>query len=358
MTDTATIRAIKGFDADLSCRGHKFEVGQTYTATGEIVACKNGFHAIPEDQHPLAVFNYYPPAGSRFCIVEVGGKTDADGDKVSAEILSVGLEVGLRELTLEAVKWVTDRATLEGPVAEKMNGLATASGTSGAATASGYEGAATASGEQGAATASGEQGAATASGEQGAATASGYQGAATASGEQGAATASGEQGAATASGYQGAATASGEQGAATASGYQGAATASGTSGAATASGTSGAATASGYQGAATASGTSGAATASGEQGAATASGYQGAATASGYQGAATASGEQGCALGIGPGCRVMGEVDGIDLFAREFSWTGAEWRRVSIACGTTGLGGIRAGVWYRCVGGALVEADQ
>ena len=235
------MRALKGFDADLSCRGHKFEVGQTYTATGEIVACKNGFHAIPEDQHPLAVFNYYPPAGSRFCIVEVGGKTDADGDKVSAEILSVGLEVGLRELTLEAVKWVTDRATLEGPVAEKMNGLATASGTSGAATASGYEGAATASGEQGAATASG---------------------------------------------------------------------------------------------------------------------YQGAATASGYQGAATASGEQGCALGIGPGCRVMGEVDGIDLFAREFSWTGAEWRRVSIACGTTGLGGIRAGVWYRCVGGALVEADQ
>jgi hypothetical protein len=75
----------------------KFEVGQTYTATGEIVACKNGFHAIPEDQHPLAVFNYYPPAGSRFCIVELGGKTDSNGDKVAAEILSVGLEVGLRE---------------------------------------------------------------------------------------------------------------------------------------------------------------------------------------------------------------------------------------------------------------------
>jgi hypothetical protein len=259
MTDTATIRAIKGFEADLSCRGHKFEVGQTYTATGEIVACKNGFHAVPDDQHPLAVFNYYPPARSRFCIVEVGGKTDSEGDKVAAEILSVGKEVGLRELTLEAVTWVTGRATLEGPVAVKTNGLATASGTHGAATASGT------------------------------------RGAATASGTQGAATASGEHGAATASGYRGAATASGEQGAA---------------------------------------------------------------TASGHQGAATASGEQGCAIGSGPGCRVMGEVDGVDLFAREFSWTGAEWRRVSIACGTTGLGGIRAGVWYRCVGGALVEADQ
>jgi len=323
MTDTpTTIRAIKGFEADLSCRGHKFEVGQTYTATGEIVACKNGFHAVPDDQHPLAVFNYYPPARSRFCIVEVGGKTDSEGDKVAAEILSVGKEVGLRELTLEAVKWVTGRATLEGPVAVKTNGLATASGTRGAATASGTQGAATASGTQGAATASGHQGAATASGHQGAATASGTLGAATASGTQGAATASGEHGAATASGHQGAATASGHQGAATASGPLGAATASGT------------------------------------QGAATASGHQGAATASGTLGAATASGEQGCAIGSGPGCRVMGEVDGVDLFAREFSWTGAEWRRVSIACGTTGLGGIRAGVWYRCVGGALVEADQ
>ncbi|HMM63439.1 MAG TPA: hypothetical protein PKD01_04870, partial [Mesorhizobium sp.] len=183
MTDT-TIRAIKGFDANLSCRGHKFEVGQTYTATGEIVACYNGFHAIPEDQHPLAVFNYYPPAGSRFCIVELGGKTDSNGDKVAAEILSVGLEVGLRDITLGAVKWVTGRATLEGPVAVKASGLATASGTRGAATASGDQGAATASGEQGAATASGTRGAATASGTRGAATASGYQGAATASGEQ------------------------------------------------------------------------------------------------------------------------------------------------------------------------------
>ena len=262
------MRALKGFDADLSCRGHKFEVGQTYTVAGEIVACHNGFHAIPEDQHPLAVFNYYPPAGSRFCIVELGGKTDSNGDKVAAEILSVGLEVGLRDITLGAVKWVTGRATLEGPVAVKASGLATASGTRGAATASGYQGAATASGDQGAATASGSQGAATASGEQGAATASG------------------------------------------------------------------------------------------DRGAATASGYQGAATASGYQGAATASGYQGCAIGSGPNCRVIGDVDGIDLFAREFEWDGHRWHRISIACGTTGEGGIKPGVWYRCVGGALVEADQ
>jgi hypothetical protein len=225
---TPVTHAIKGFDANLQCRGYQFEVGKTYAHEGKVKACQGGFHAIIDTAHPLSVFQYYPPAGSRFCRVELSGATDSDDQvKVAGEILKVGQEIGLRALTLEAVKWVMDRATLEGLVAVKDNGLATASGDQGAATASGYQGAATASGYQGAATASGYQGAATASGTRGAATASGDQGAATASGTRGAATASGDQGAATASGDQGAATASGYQGAATASGYQGAAMTSG-----------------------------------------------------------------------------------------------------------------------------------
>ena len=183
-----TISAIKGFDANLQCHGFQFEPGKTYTHEGTVRACKGGFHAIIDTAHPLSVFEYYAPAGSRFFRVEMSGATDADDNvKVAAQILKVGDEIGLRDLTLEAVKWVMDRATLEGPVAVKDNGLATASGYQGAATASGYQGAATASGTQGAATASGTRGAATASGTRGAATASGYQGAATASGTRGAA---------------------------------------------------------------------------------------------------------------------------------------------------------------------------
>jgi hypothetical protein len=319
-TKPPVIGAIKGFDANLKCRGYQFEVGKTYTHEGKVKACKGGFHAVPDDLHPLTVFEFYPPAGSRFCRVTVEGATDREMNKIAAEILTVGREVSLGDLAREAVDWVMARAKGEGPTATEDNGLATASGDQGAATASGTQGAATASGDQGAATASGDQGAATASGDRGAATASGDQGAATASGDQGAATASGYQGAATASGTQGAATASGDQGAATASGYRGAATASGT------------------------------------QGAATASGYQGAATASGYQGAATASGYRGAAMATGPDGMVRGNVDGIDLFAREFAWEDGAYVRKSIACGTTGEDGIEAGKWYRCVGGKLVVA--
>ena len=134
------MKAIKGFDADLKCRGFQFEVGKTYKHEGEVKACHGGFHAVPEDVHPLAVFGFYAPAGSRFCRVEVDGKTYSATDKVAAEILSVKEEISLGDLAHEAVAWVMARAKHEGEVASKMNGLATASGTRGAATASGYFG--------------------------------------------------------------------------------------------------------------------------------------------------------------------------------------------------------------------------
>ncbi|TIV64029.1 MAG: hypothetical protein E5V86_16820, partial [Mesorhizobium sp.] len=188
----ATVTAYKGFRDDLTCRPDgkvfQFEIGKTYRHDGKVKACESGFHVITG--HPLALFQYYAPAGTRICQVEISGAMDSNdgGEKTAAEILTVGKEIGLTQLIIDAVKWVTDRAKL-------VDGTHTA-GDSEAVRNDESQGAATASGYQGAATASGDWGAATASGWQGAATASGYQGAATASGEQGAATASGYQGAA------------------------------------------------------------------------------------------------------------------------------------------------------------------
>jgi hypothetical protein len=216
------VTSIKGFDTNLQCRGFQFEVGKTYSITGNVSACENGFHACPVDQHPLSVFEFYPPAGSRYFEVTQDGERDAQDTKLASATITLGIEISLGELAQRAVKWVFDRANWKnGTVVTGDNEGATASGYRGAATASGDRGAATASGDSGAATASGDSGAATASGDSGAATASGDSGAATASGVRGAATASGVRGAATASGYRGAATASGDRGAATASGRYG-----------------------------------------------------------------------------------------------------------------------------------------
>jgi len=162
------VTSIKGFNSDLTCRGFQFEVGKTYTVSGKIRACENGFHACPVEHHPLSVLQHYAPAGSRFFEVIQEGKRDAEGDKLASASITVGVEISLGELAQRAVKWVFDRANWkDGPVVTGENEGCTASGDRGAATASGPRGAATASGDRGAATASGDSGAATASGDGG-----------------------------------------------------------------------------------------------------------------------------------------------------------------------------------------------
>ena len=140
------VTSIKGFDADLSCKGFKFEFGKTYTVPGKIKACSNGFHACPTDEHPLSVFEFYPPAGRRFAEVTQSGSTDREGTKLASASITIGVELSLSDLTARAVKWVFDRANWkDGPVATGANEGVTASGFRGAATASSYSGAATAS---------------------------------------------------------------------------------------------------------------------------------------------------------------------------------------------------------------------
>jgi hypothetical protein len=253
------MKAFKGFDPDMKCRGMQYAEGETYTQDDAAKLCETGFHAT---LMPLHVLRYYPASKSVFHEVDVeeidGPRDDENDTKIAARVIKVGARLTLPALIQAQVDFVfANSKKVAGATSKKNNAQVGTDIANGAATASGDYGAATASGDSGAATASGRSGAATASGDSGAATASGDSGAATASGDYGAATASGDYGAATASGDSGAATASGDYGAATASGDYGAATASGRSGAATASGDSGAATASGDYGAATASGKDG-----------------------------------------------------------------------------------------------------
>jgi hypothetical protein len=151
------IHSIKGFDANLQCRGFQFKEGETYEHTGPIKACKSGFHACTLDAHPFEVFAYYPPAGSRFHLVEQRGETNSDDSiKIASAKITIGYELSIGELTKRAVEWVFARS--------KPQGAASATGGQGAASATGGQGAASATGEQGAASAIGTMGAAMSSG--------------------------------------------------------------------------------------------------------------------------------------------------------------------------------------------------
>jgi len=100
----------KAADAELKCRDHQFEVGQTYTIEGEPVHCARGFHFC---QNPLDVLNYYPLVQddgklTRFMSVVASGTVLTDGDKSVSAAIHVKAELRLPEFIKSAVDTVIE----------------------------------------------------------------------------------------------------------------------------------------------------------------------------------------------------------------------------------------------------------
>ena len=187
------MKAYKGFNRDMTCRGFRFEEGKEYHED-KAVLCESGFHAC---ENPLDTFNYYFPGDSVFHEVEldeVSDKRNNDDTKVCAKTIRVGARLDVAGLCKAHFEYVSAHCKpANGRVAGDKESAAAgncgsaAAGEQGSA-AAGYKGSA-AAGEQGSA-AAGEQGSA-AAGERGSA-AAGYKGSA-AAGNWGSA-AAGEQG--------------------------------------------------------------------------------------------------------------------------------------------------------------------
>ncbi|WP_372595638.1 hypothetical protein [Actinotalea sp.] len=155
------VKAIKGFNPDLTCRGFQFAEGKEYTHDGNVDVCSSGFHAVTQ---PIDVFAYYPPATSVYHEVEVEGAVAATGgdSKVAGRVIRIGKRVELSELIQAQVEYV--RGNAKAP---------TKSGHS-----TGGRGAASATGDLGAALAIGDYGKASTTGAESVAISTGYDGAA------------------------------------------------------------------------------------------------------------------------------------------------------------------------------------
>ena len=300
MSDNKTwVKAYKGFDKDLKCRGRQYTEGVEDHVSDVARLCKEGVHAC---ERPLDVFEYYDPADSVYHEVELAGVLDEhkEGSKICGTDIKVKGKLDIAGLVKAQIEYTKFHCTNEHTAGNR--GTATA-GNHGTATA-GYRGAATA-GEFGSATA-GEFGSASA-------------------GNRGSASAS-TRGAASV-GYCGAASAG--YGGAASAGYGGAATA----------GEFGAATA-GYCGAASA----------GNRGAASV-GDRGAATSRGK----SSVGKNGIACSRSENARVKGGMGAVLVCAQENKYDcGIKTWAAGVVDGVT----ILPDVWYKADNGKLVPADN
>ena len=211
------MRAFKGFNKDLTCRGYQYEEGKEFH-TERAECCDTGFHAC---KYPLDCFGYYDPAHSVFHEVELSGEMDKSGDntKVCATDIKIGARLSIAGLVKMAIDFTMSKVNKEAG-SDERHGFASATGDCGASSATGDYGASSATGDYGASSATGDCGASSATGYKGASSATGDYGASSATGDYGASSATGDCGASSATGYKGASSVSDPTGVAVAWGHE------------------------------------------------------------------------------------------------------------------------------------------
>ena len=193
------MRAFKGFNKDLTCRGYQYEEGKEFH-TERAECCDTGFHAC---EYPLDCFGYYDPAHSVFHEVELSGEMDKSGDntKVCATDIKIGARLSIAGLVKMAIDFTMSKVNKEAG-SDERHGFASATGDYGASSATGDYGASSATGYKGASSATGNCGASSATGNCGASSATGNCGASSATGYKGASSVSDPTGVAVAWGHE------------------------------------------------------------------------------------------------------------------------------------------------------------
>lgn len=129
------MKAFKGFNKDLTCRGFQYEEGKEFeTAVADV--CNSGFHAC---EYPLDCFAYHNPAQSVYHEVDLDGDIDTsnnDDSKVCATKIKVGAKINIAGMVKCAIDFTMSRVKEE---AGSDCGASSATDPTGVALAWGYE---------------------------------------------------------------------------------------------------------------------------------------------------------------------------------------------------------------------------
>lgn len=109
------MKAYKGFDKDLKCRGFQYEIGKEFK-TDKADLCHSGFHACG---FPMDVFSYYEPYESKFCEVELLEETNQKeyDSKRCGRKIKIGAEIGIKGIIDASIKFIFEHAATQGEYA-------------------------------------------------------------------------------------------------------------------------------------------------------------------------------------------------------------------------------------------------
>ena len=90
------MKAYKGFNKDMTCRGFQFEEGKEYHEDNAEL-CKSGFHAC---ENPLDCFKYYSPADSVYHEVELDelSEKEPDDSKICGKNIKIGAKLSVARI--------------------------------------------------------------------------------------------------------------------------------------------------------------------------------------------------------------------------------------------------------------------
>ena len=102
------MKAYKGFNRDMTCRGFQFEEGKEYHEDNAVL-CESGFHAC---ENPLDTFSYYAPGNSVFHEVdldEVSDERNREDTKICAKTIRIGARLDVAGLCKAHFEYVSAR---------------------------------------------------------------------------------------------------------------------------------------------------------------------------------------------------------------------------------------------------------
>lgn len=135
MSDNKTwIKAYKGFDKDLKCKGRQYTEGVEDHVSDVAKLCKEGVHAC---ERPLDVFRYYAPAGSVYHEVELAGVLDEhqEDSKICGTDIKVKGKLDIAGLIKAQIEYTKSHCTNE---YNAENGKPASAGAHGASSAGDY----------------------------------------------------------------------------------------------------------------------------------------------------------------------------------------------------------------------------